>query len=89
MLYHDYNIMAATHAIRQVIFEIPAGVPYFENEDTLVHERHSCTTDYHVFPPPQEQYIACSWHLEKNPFESLATALEDGDGEKIIDLGLR
>ncbi|EIW56756.1 uncharacterized protein TRAVEDRAFT_73185 [Trametes versicolor FP-101664 SS1] len=81
--------MATTHAIRQVIFEIPADVPYFENEDTLVHERHSCTTDYHVFPPPQEQYIACSLHLEKKPFESLATALEDGDGEKIIDLGLR
>ncbi|KAI0370959.1 hypothetical protein BV20DRAFT_1043598 [Pilatotrama ljubarskyi] len=75
--------------LRQVVFELPEDLPYFDQEDLLVKARHRCTSDYRIFPPPRDQYIACSLHLAKYPFESLLSAFEDGDGERIIDLALR
>ncbi|KAI0350958.1 hypothetical protein OH77DRAFT_1430362 [Trametes cingulata] len=75
--------------LRQVVFELPEDLPYFDEEDVLVKARHRCTSDYRIFPHPRDQYIACSLHLVQYPFESLLSAFEDGDGERIIDLGLR
>ncbi|KAI0668941.1 hypothetical protein C8Q78DRAFT_218830 [Trametes maxima] len=79
----------AMQTIRQYTIDLPKDLPFYENEEDYVKVRHSCTFDYHSFPAPQQQHIDCSIHLSKTPFNVVATALERGDPEGIIDLGLR
>ncbi|KAI0641058.1 hypothetical protein C8Q79DRAFT_920474 [Trametes meyenii] len=77
------------HVLRQHLVELPKDLPFFENQEEYVNVRHSCIFDYHSFPTPRQQHIDCSTHLSNVPFEVAATALERGDPEAIIDLGLR
>ena len=77
------------NALRQVTIVLPEDLPIFEGQHELVRFTHSTSYDYHSLPSPREQYINMSTHLMRYPFESVASAIEEGDPEKILDLGLR
>ena len=73
----------------QFSVKMPDDVPFFENEDVLVRLRHATIYDYRTTPDIKDHFIQCSSHLSQNPFVSLLPGMDAGDGEKVLDIGLR
>ncbi|TFK80252.1 hypothetical protein K466DRAFT_559266 [Polyporus arcularius HHB13444] len=75
--------------LTQFTLEMPDDVPFYENEDVLVRVRHSTLYDYRHTPDLQDHFMQCSDHLSRNPFVSLLPGMDEGDDEKVLDIGLR
>ncbi|KAI0370947.1 hypothetical protein BV20DRAFT_227814 [Pilatotrama ljubarskyi] len=67
---------------------IPPGIPTCENEE-LLRFQQVALYDYRNTSDIQEHLIQCSNHLLKNPFNSILRGIKEGDGEKVLDIGLR
>ncbi|KAI0713766.1 hypothetical protein C8Q76DRAFT_732493 [Earliella scabrosa] len=75
--------------IEQFGLQMPEDVSFFKNEDALVRLRHAAIYDYRTAPELDDHFIQCSSHLSQNPFVSLVRGIDAGDGEKVLDIGLR
>ncbi|RPD76923.1 hypothetical protein L226DRAFT_551798 [Lentinus tigrinus ALCF2SS1-7] len=75
--------------LQQFTLEFPPDMPFFENEEVLIRIRNGALYDHRHVPDLRDQFIECSNHLSPNPFVSLLPGIDEGDGEKILDIGMR
>ncbi|KAI0752075.1 hypothetical protein C8Q74DRAFT_352923 [Fomes fomentarius] len=75
--------------LQHLTLAMPDDVPFYENEDVLVRIRHAALYDYNNTTDLKDQFVKCSTHLTRYPFVSLLPGMDAGDGEKVLDIGLR
>ncbi len=75
--------------LQQLTLAMPGDVPFYENEEVLVRIRHAALYDYNTTTDLKDQFVECSTHPTRYPFVSLLPGMDAGDGEKVLDIGLR
>ncbi|KAI0350978.1 hypothetical protein OH77DRAFT_988548 [Trametes cingulata] len=69
--------------------QMPPDVPFCENEDELLRFQQATLYDRRNTPDLRDHFVQCTKHLLANPFASLLSGIDEGDGEKVLDIGLR
>lgn len=75
--------------IEHFALTLPKEMPFYENEEVFVKLRHAALYDHRHIPDLNQHFIECSQHLTQHSFVSLLPGMNNGDGEKVLDIGLR
>ena len=75
--------------IEDEFFSLPENLPFYEHEERLASFRKNTLYDRRDSRDFRTHIIECSNHLTANPFTSLLPGADSGDGEKLLDMGMR
>ena len=78
-----------SRVIRHSLVQFPDDVPFYEHQELLVSMSTNTLYNYNDPMTMESRFFECSRRLTANPFTSLLPGIESGDGETILEIGLR